>query len=392
MSDFSLRFPLAIALVALAGPLSAAAQDLRITPTLLSGGGRSLANANDIQIRGINIADCNDPEAFVELEVTIGTTTSFPGVIDLWHDGGQSSVACQEANPGRLMDGNMRQCVHIPLSSRTVNMNRRIRIPISELAAGDPAKPSNNGSDICTTQRASYTLYFFASDASPFIGPADGISWGRVTIPIDGVAPQAPEITSGTNLSGTRVSISWRGVADGPDQVALMRYQVRRIGDCDADPSATASPIPTDPMDGGEEEEEATPTPDPEPDPDPDPDEEAEPSESELLSPDDDLDEGVGSRSSAMTITTSAGATSATVDVSGTAEGTQVGFVVEAIDRAQNVGRPSEVICVTHVPSVGFCDVAEGGCPSGCAAGGRHAPFALPFLAALVVILRRRFA
>lgn len=325
-----MRLPLVLLslLGVISGAYPANAQTLTVTLSRVVGGDRGELTGAEAQQRGIDRSACGDPTSFVELQVQ-NPSGAFPNTVDLWHDAGQTSAMCQEASPGRLPSADMRTCVHLSLSDRAVE-NRIFRLPIAELAAGD--SESGDGADVCTRDRTSYTLYLFDTTADPFTAEVGSTAWGRVAIPIDGTPPPAPEVDTAT-LSGARPPASWTAVTEAGTPASTMRYEIWRTPDCGAVTDLSSSTFVRE---------------------------------------------------------LAAGVTTTNLDVSDLALGDMAGFVVVAVDLADNVSAPSDTICVTNAQTVGFCDVREGGCPDGCSAGATRAGGTAAALVFLSLLFARR--
>lgn len=315
----------ALALAALLG-LTSLASAQTISATVIGIGPPDVGSGGDLTTRGVNATHCASSDATIRFQLQSSTGT-FPRNVDVWHDGGSNTRACQEVAQ-RDMNPMDRTCVHLDLTDRTVT-DREFEVPIAEIAAGDPESPSSNGADICTSERRSYRFFFFDTTADPFTAELGTTAYGVATVAFDAVAPAAPTVTR-TSVSGSvPINLSWEAVT--PDTgTTEMRYRVYSTGPCDGS------------SDGG---------------------------------------------AATRTLVTTSGinATSAQVDAAG-------GYVITSVDQSGNESTDSETICVEAVPTVGFCDVREGGCPDGCAAGSSAAhgsgSVALGFLALLA--LRRR--
>jgi hypothetical protein len=328
-----MRHLLALALLALALPSVGHAQTL--TTTLIGIEGDSSPSLTDLEVlraRGVSKAHCDDPTAVLRFRLQSMTGSTFPTVVDIWHDGGSSTRNCSAATE-RSMNVMDRSCIHLAVTNRGLEAGV-IEIPLSEIAAGDPDTGSGgaaNGSTICTANRTSYNFYFFDTNANPFTAELASTNWGRVAVAFDGVLPTAPTVEAAQrNRQGSApVPISWNAVTPDPT-TNEMRYQVyRATGGCDSD--------------GGTVTRGAT----------------------------------VGS-------IVGPNVTESSVSEAG-------GYVVTAIDASNNESaESSEVICVEVVPTVGFCDVREGGCPSGCSAGSTRAGGTAAVLVFLGLVLARR--
>lgn len=322
------------ALLALAAPSIANAQTL--TATIVGIGGDSspeITGTEELRARGVSKAHCDDATATIRFRLQSMTGSTFPTVVDVWHDGGSSTRNCSAATE-RSMNVMDRNCIHLAVTSRSVDAGE-IEIPISQIAAGDPDTGSGgsaNGSNICTTNRTSYNFYFFDTNANPFTAEVASTGWGRVAVAFDGVLPAAPTVEADqqNRVGSAPVPISWEPVTPDPTTTE-MRYQVYRAsGGCGSDG-------------------------------------------------------GTVTRGSAVGSIIGPNVTQTSVSGAG-------GYVVTAIDASNNESaESSDVICVELVDTVGFCDVREGGCPSGCSAGSTRAGgLAAIFVFLGLLIARRR--
>jgi hypothetical protein len=328
-----MRHLLALALLALALPSVGHAQTL--TTTLIGIEGDSSPTLTDVEVlraRGVSKAHCDDPTAVLRFRLQSMTGSTFPTVVDVWHDGGSSTRNCSAATE-RSMNVMDRSCIHLAVTNRGLESGV-LEIPISEIAAGDPDTGSGgaaNGSTICSTNRTSYNFYFFDTNANPFTAELSGTNWGRVAVAFDGVLPSPPTVEAEQrNRQGSApVPISWNAVTPDPTTTE-MRYQVyRATGACGSDG-------------------------------------------------------GTVTRGAAVGSIIGPNVTQTTVSSAG-------GYVVTAIDASNNEStESSEAICVELVDTVGFCDVREGGCPNGCSAGSTRAGGTAAILVFLGLVLARR--
>ncbi|MCB9599572.1 MAG: hypothetical protein H6720_04330 [Sandaracinus sp.] len=317
-----MRTPLvaSLAFAALALPGVAAAQTFTATVIAIPD-----VDSSELTLRGINAAHCADSSATIQVRLTTSSGT-VPTAVDVWHDGGTASRDCSDATQ-RSVNTMDRTCVHLGVTNRTVDSGV-IEIPISEIAAGDP--DNSNGDNVCSSNRASYTFYFFNTTNDPFTGDLGTTGWGKVAVAIDGVSPSAPDVDTSaqTRRGSAPVSITWNSVTPDPTTTET-RYQVYSASGCDGDG-------------------------------------------------------GTGTRGAAVGGLVGPNVTSRSVSEAG-------GYVVTTIDASGNESEDtSPLICVELVPTTGFCDVREGGCPSGCSAGSTRAGTTAAVLVFLGLLLARR--
>ncbi len=182
-------------------------------------GGDGTRTTNEDIARGMNIADCEDPDAEIVLSLDMN-----PGQVDIWHSNGQS-VDCINAENARSANAEMRTCIH--LTNLAVGADRQVVIPVSTLAAGDEA--NGNGNDVCANRnRTTYRLFLLDTDAIADSGMI--ASWGAVDVVLDSQSPGVPSVENAT-LAGTNVPVEWDPAEDGVDAVTNMRGRVEIFTD-----------------------------------------------------------------------------------------------------------------------------------------------------------------
>ena len=357
LSGAPMRHLLALALLALALPSVGHAQ---LTVALVSIDGETMRPE---LIRGVNAAHC---ESNAELVFQIGTTMMPVLNVDVWHSNGTDADCTSTTD--RSMDPAVRRCVNVG----TVATNRgELRFNVADLA--------ETASSMCESDRTPYT-FLFVDSSTTVTGELPAGRFGSIEVIFDAQPPSPPTVTR-TEVSGSgNVPIGWEPV--GPDNSNQpMRYQVYRLdGGCgstpDVDAGTDAGPMTMDAgidadMDDAGMDDAGT--------------DDAGMDDAGMDDAGmDDAGGGVGSGSAALTaqgsITTG---NSASVPAPGA-------YVVRTVDFSNNESADSEIVCVTEVPTVGFCDIREGGCPDGCSAGSTRAGGTAAVLVFLGLVLARR--
>ena len=320
-------------------------------------------------IRGVNAAHC---ESNAELSFLVGMTTSFPRNVDVWHSNGTDADCTTTTD--RSMDPAVRRCVHV---GTVAVSNAVVTFRLDDLAAG--------ADHICSSDRLEHTFLFIDS-ATMVTGEITGDS-ATVALVFDAVAPSAPTLDETEVRGSGDVPIRWDSV-DPDNSNQAMRYQVYRLdGGCGSSPDEDAgmtgggmdSGVDDAGMDDAGMDDAGM--------------DDAGMDDAGVDAGMDDagMDDagmgmggGVGSGSAALTAQGSI--------VTGTSASVAPGaYVVRTVDFSNNESGNSEVVCVIEVPTVGFCDVREGGCPSGCSAGSTRAGgLAAIFVFLGLLIARRR--
>jgi hypothetical protein len=313
----------------------------------------------DLFVRGINLRDCENPtESYLTFGFPAGSATVTS--LDIWLGVGAQRCESQDSRTPPTQT-----CDHIAF------------IPIGT-SAGSAPPPTNNtdvtiGLDLlagtefydnyCSANAAPTDLNFlFVADLNNFTGETsslDSNDWTSVLVRANARPADAPRITSATAAGDRQITVEWSRVFKGQEVIQYKLY-IEKDG---CDPAAASGLLA--------------------------------PGERPPLEIPDDADIFVVDRE---VIDQSTSVSIVTSNI-GLEVGESATVYVVSVDAARNESVLSEAICITRVPTAGFCQAwedAEGEpCPSSCAAMGAS-PSSVLWLAGLLSLLfvayRRRFA
>lgn len=305
-----MRLGLLVCAFALLVPRTAEAQTASLTIKLASitdPDGTVRSTPEDIA-GGVNQADCENPAATV-LEFS-STASPTMGRFDLWISQNNNCVA------STTRVGTTQICFDIGKQITTLESNMLFSVTLAELTH-DSLDPC---ADITSNAGGTVYLHVFDSTSDNTIGDLTG-PYGVATIPVDVVAPIAPTMTSG-NMSGEGdLRVTW-DVPDGDSDEQQYEYEVFNVGACGGGDGGTTG----DAAVAGDGGAAGTGT-------------------------------SLGITGDAFKLISPAGL--------GLPVGSGVLIAVQAIDPADNRSALSAPICLTHVPTFGFCETA-GECSGSC--------------------------
>ncbi len=316
-------------------PAQRGAAQIAMTVTSIEGAGGTRDEAVEIQL-GMNAADCEVP---TETEITIRPmdgTVATVAFVDLWRGTNCNAVEARTAAT--------QTCDYVgtaDIDSTLFNFS----VSLDQILMG-----TRTGSAACETgprEGQSIELFAFTTGVPMDVGDVGG-NWGTVSLKIDATLPLAPTIdASMRELGGDgSVTVNWDEVEDTSPNYRI--YADTTVSSC-SDTSTQFIPGEVPP------------------------------------NPDD------------YEIETPQNADDATVSLTDLGLGFDDNALlfIAAVDFANNVGVLSQPVCVTRIPTTGFCDTFEamGGepCPDGCAVGGPVDERSV-WLTALVIacLVRRR--
>jgi len=287
--------------------------------------------------KALNAAQCADA---ANVDVGFTTTNAPSGIlfVDLWV--GTPSEDCSTAVS--RVPGDMRICTHLTPDPTLDATDGSFTVSLADLIAGSTA---------CTTggSEVSLNLWALATGETETTGTITADQFGYIQFSVDPTAPAAPVPNQTTASGDTGISITWPAAAE--TDVTYRAYVDSASGSCETGTLTAGA---------------AAPVGDP-----------TIPSQS------------TGSDASGITLSAA--------DF-GLEDGQSALVAITSVDANDNESVLSQTVCVTRVPSAGFCDVyaADSGepCPQGCAvsqpgAGGSPLPL-LPLLALVLGLARRR--
>jgi len=268
------------------------------------------------------------------------TTTNVPASIlflDLWV--GTPSEDC--AATASRTPGDTRICTHLTSAPVIDATDGSFVVSLADLVT-DSTACNVGGSEVALD------LWALATGESETTGDISTTQYGYVEFAVDPTAPAAPVPNETTSSGDTGISISWPAV--GETDVTYRAYIDAGAGSCEASTLTAGSAAPVD-----------DPT-----------------------------------YSSRRTGSDARGISLSGADL-GLADGQSALVAITAVDANDNESVLSETVCITRVPTAGFCDVysADTGepCPQGCSVSRR--PGDMPStlwlgLGMSFVLLRRR--
>lgn len=304
-----MRFGLLACVLALSATQTAHAQanSLSIAVTRIEGPGGVRDESAEIQ-DGVNIADCAAPGE-TEITIRVGQSPQRGAGFDLW----VALVADCESSETR--SGVTQTCFDIGRQITLLGANMDFVLTLDELTVDE----RNPCTDITSAPGGNYYLHLFDSGLESTTGELQS-DWprGSVAIPVDVAAPTAPEITSGDASGEGALDVTWEADA-GDSDVQNYEFELFNLGACGGASGGDAA-VATD----GGAGDASTPF--------------------RRVS-----DSSVGIRPSDLGLAVGEGAL----------------IAVRAVDPAENRSELSAPICITHVPTVGFCELA-GECSGTC--------------------------
>lgn len=289
---------------------TAAAQDVLSVTDI---GGESVSSSD---IARVGIAECESTTPVIATVTTLMGTDE----VDLWYG---VNLNCSTAEERDEVDGG---CEYIGHADTGINS---FEISIQDLTAAFPTT--------CTSNENQVTVYALYTTTNEDRAAVDG--FGTVTIEFDGVAPDAPEISSAAVSGDSEATVSWELINDEDASFELIDG-----GECESGPpDDDATPFATT----------------------------AQRTDSETFNP----------------------ATALNLE-----QGQSRGVYVVSVDLAGNRSEPSDEVCVTRVAVTGFCEVFndmggadcdEAGC-SVAAPGSGESGSGAPLLFMLVAFLWTR--
>ncbi len=296
-----------LALLLAPGAASAQAGSLDVRVVRIEGPG-GVRDTNEEVVNGVNAADCAAPE---DTEITFQVTQGSPtNQYDLW----VALVNDCEATSTR--SGTTQTCFDINREISLLETNNTFVLTLDELIVGTEGDFDRNPcEEIWSPQGGNYFLHVYDSASSSTTGELGSIPRGVASIAFDVKAPNPPEMTSG-DVSGENVAVSWNA-GEGDSDAMQYTFEVYDVGSCAAggqDGGGGGTP------DGGASD---------------------------------------GGVSGSLIRTVSQGTASIRIDTADLGLGMNEGaaIAVLAIDPAGNRSELSSSVCVTNVPSAGFCDV-----------------------------------
>ena len=286
-----------------------------MTVTSIDGGGGLRDEAIEVQL-GMNAADCETP---TETEITIlpmAGTVATVAFVDLWRGTNCNTVEARTAAT--------QSCDHVGTADID-STNFNFSVSLDQILQG-----TRTGANACESgprEGQSIELFAFTTGVPMDVGDVGG-AWGTVQLKVDATLPAAPTIDAAMRELGgdESVTMSWDEVEDTSPNYRI--YADTTISSC-SDTSAQFIPG------------EVPPNP-------------------------DDYEVETPQNADDQTISLTGGL--------GLALNDKALLFVAAVDLANNVGVLSQPVCVTRIPTSGFCDSFEamGGepCPDGCAASG----------------------
>lgn len=291
-------------------------------------------------LRGYNAAECAAASTIVTnftlMNVPSGTT-----ILDAWLSNGTTDCSLATAR----QTGNGRQCRHL-LVNPDYDPTGTAQMTLAEMfEPASASEPVDNGCESSSQTAIEYTLWFFATGSTENTGEVQSSQYGSVKFRVDVGAPSAPTPSATTLSGGGSVSVSWTATSTNTANETYRVFVDDSISACgDTGQLAAGDVAPTD------------------------------------------ADYEVS-------------ALSARVNLSSYADDRSVLVFVSAVDASENQSVLSSPVCVTRIPTVGFCESLEAGgqpCTNSCVAGvGGSGPVHGAWwaaAAALAVAYRRRRA
>jgi MYXO-CTERM domain-containing protein len=206
--------------------------------------------------------------------------------------------------------GNGRVCVHLE-ADPTVTTNS-VTLSLTEML-----DPDDSACDSTPNTGATYTLWFFATGSTETTSTVTSAQYGYVSFRMDVVAPAVPTPTATSLSGGESVRISWGALAaeTNPNYRIFIDDTVMTCDGAGQYMAGDPAPATAD--------QEGTPA-------------------------------------------------TQNVSLTGLAEGASAMVFVSAVDQSENESVLSAGVCVTRVPTVGFCEALEGSgqpCTNSCVAG-----------------------
>jgi hypothetical protein len=301
--------------------------------------------------RGINMLDCQNPtESWVEFTVLPGSTAIT--AVDVWV--GIGAETCQTSASRTPPTQTCRRIGYVQIGS---GMGSAPDPGNSRIAIGLDAVPSDEMFPFCTSTSPSTLNFFFVADVENFTGEASSLErnqWVNIGIRVDAGPPDAPLVESTTSAGDRQISVTWDRVTSGTELI-LYKVYVEKDG---CDPAAASGVLVA-----------------------------GEPP------PQDTTDIFVFDANQA----TSYAISTSTI---GLELGESASVYITSMDMAYNESVLSEPICITRIPTAGFCaawETAEGAeCPGSCSAAG-GSPASVLWISTLLALLtlvvyRRRSA
>jgi hypothetical protein len=350
------RFPAWLFLLFVAGLAAstpAHAQDtstqLPLQLTAIVGPSGTRIKAEDLN-RGINLLDCENPaSSWVEFTLLPGSQSVT--AVDVWV--GIGNETCQTSNSRTPPTQTCRRITYMQIGTAVGSAPDP---GTSTIAIGLDAIPSDETFPFCTSTSPSTLNFFFVAELENFTGESSSLAaddWVTISVGVDAGPPDPPAVKS-TEYGGDRqVTVEWERVSVGTETITYKVY----IENDGCDPNAASGALV--------------------------------PGERPPL----DLPAGI--------IVKEAGQDTASYSISITEIGLELGesatVYVTSMDMARNESVLSEPICVTRVPTAGFCaawEASEGTeCPSSCstlATSASSVAWLSALLALLALITRRR--
>lgn len=330
--------------------------EMPLTVTAIDGPGwgedRRRVRQEDIA-RGVNFVDCeNASDTWIEFTLAPGSVTV--QALDLWI--GVGAETCQSSSSRTPPSETCQRVGYIQLGGSTGSApdpdeNNVVAIGLDAVLAAGEYSFCDFGAAVSTVN------FFFVADNENFrgdVGTIEANHWRILPVKFDAGPPNAPTFKDGDYAGDREVVVEWNPVTAGGSETTRYRVYVEPRG-CDGGSGTLVG--------GGR--------------------------------PPIDVTEAF-TRSERIT------GTSFAVRLSnlGLEIGESAAVYVTAMDEAYNESNLSEPICVTRVPTAGFCaayEAAEGEpCPSSCSTVG-GSPSSVLWLSAFLGLVavythRRRFA